>query len=86
MPRFSGYEGPIITEEVVEAIADCGVGKAPGLDDLPYVLCKSMSDLFGYLLAGVYTTWQKNACIPRSVQRGVVTLVKENSDKKDSID
>lgn len=36
-------------------MADCGIGKAPGLDDQSYDLYKSMPDLFGYIVDNVYT-------------------------------
>lgn len=44
--------------EMIEAIADYGVGKVPDLDGLPYELYRSMPDLFRYLLASVHTNWQ----------------------------
>lgn len=70
--HFSGQdaeccEGSSFPEEVTESMADCSMGKAPGFDTLLYELHTSMSDLFGYLLAGVFTNWQQNGLIPRSM-------------------
>lgn len=78
LPRLSGRDAEtceeLITPEVIEAIADCSVGKAPNLDDQPHELCKSMLGFFGYQLADMYVNWQQNREIPRNVHRGVVTL------------
>lgn len=67
-------------------ITESGMGKAPGLDDLPYDLYKIMPDLFRHLLAEVYMKWQQNEFILRSLYWGVVTLVRKDPTKKDIID
>lgn len=70
------YQRPITPEKVIKAMADCGTGKVPGLDGLPYELYKSMPNFFEPLQAEVYTNWQQNGFIPRSARRGEVTLVR----------
>lgn len=50
-------------------MANYGMCKAPGFDGLPYELYKSIPNLFGHLLAGVFTNWQQNGLIPRSADQ-----------------
>lgn len=46
-------EEPTTSGEVLEAMTDCGVGNAPGLDGLPNELYKGILDLFRHMLANI---------------------------------
>lgn len=63
------WEGPITAVKVEEVLSECGGDKSLGLDGLPYELYYNMPDLFGHLLACIYTNWQQNGLIPRSVSQ-----------------
>lgn len=90
MPRLSDEnaeicEGPIALEEIKQTLMDCGAGKAPGIDGLPYELYKSIPELFRNILVAVYVNWQQNGFIPKSARRGVVTLIRKDPNKRDSL-
>lgn len=75
LPRLSKREaecceGPISAAVIEEVPMDCCPDKSPELDGLPYKLYSSVSDLFQHLLACVFTNWQQNGFISKSVNRG----------------
>ncbi|GAB1597330.1 hypothetical protein Ahia01_000009400 [Argonauta hians] len=45
-----------------------------------------MPDLFGNLLAEIYSIWQQNGNIPSSVKRGAVVLLRKDPDKGDAVE
>lgn len=74
-------KAPIPPEKVMETM-----DYALGLYGHLYELYKSKPDMFGHLLVNAYRNWQQNGLIPISVHRGLVTLVKKDPNKGDSID
>ena len=70
-------EGRVTDCEVLEALKQVGLNKAPGLDGLPYELYLRMSHIFVPILTDVFNHWFDQGGIPGHITKGVITLLKK---------
>ncbi|GAB1601854.1 hypothetical protein Ahia01_000463900, partial [Argonauta hians] len=90
MPRLSVTEvelceKPITATEIEDALGRCRKRKSPGVDGLPYEFFVNMPDLFSNILEALYVNWLQNGRIPASSTKGIVTLIRKDKNKEDTV-
>ena len=79
-PRLGAAEAAscegVVTEcEVCDVLKQFGFNKSPGLDGLPYEVYSRMSHMIVPILTDMFNHWFAQGTIPRSVTKGVITLL-----------